>query len=382
MLFNFDQIQQPLTTETILQQYTEDQLYSFYCPEFTLGDICSPFRAENSPSFGFYERRDGSGTIMWKDSKTGETGGVFKFIERVLRKQGFAGSFGQMLERIKNDLSHGAPTAITFDKDPSTPKIKQKRKISILDVVETKEQDIPKVFLPIWENLGISRNILDAYHVGFAVEVWLTIMIKGVTTQFMWGKSTNDNPIFYYHFPWSGHFKIYRPLEKVRKRKWINTATNDTDIQGLFQCNIEERKPRLLVITKSMKDVMFLRSLGVDAIAFHGEGHLVDAAFITYLRQHCGFIISIYDNDIAGMRGGVYLRNTFGIPAYFIPRCYESKDITDLYKTDYRRCFLIADILNELLKNEYSNEYTGIGATVISGLRTPYLGREARQLSA
>jgi hypothetical protein len=368
MVFDFDQIQPDIDKDFLRQRYTDDQLYTFYCPEFMIGDIHSPFRHENTPSFGFFQGKTDTSNVFWKDSKTGETGDVFSFIMRVAKNRGFKGNYYDLYRMIHSDLQSGkVPEKLILTGSEERKPVGPRRKLSIIDVVETKERDIPKVFMPFWEKVGINRNILDAYNVGFADSVWLTKIENGEEKKkFRWGVSTNQSPIFYYYFPLSGHFKIYRPYELIRLRKWLSNTRNETDVQGYHQCNIKVRKPSLLVLTKSMKDVMFLRSLGVDAMALHGEGHNVSKAFIDHLKRHCSLIISIYDNDLPGIRGGIYLRDKFQIPLYFIPRYYQSKDCTDLYSHDYKACFLLAEVLNEILKNEHNYRYTGPGSQLVA----------------
>ncbi len=275
-----------------------------------------------------------------------------------------------LMEQIAKDMK-GAKLSIPLKLDMRNstdwvaPRVPMVRKVVKLEVEETTERIIPPALMWFWSRLGITENILDAYHVGFATEVWLYISNNGSMTDMRWGRSTVEDPIFFYHFPESGHVKCYRPLTKDKKAKWISTANNDTDIQGLAQCDIEIRKPRLLVLVKSMKEVLFCRQFGIDAIAFHGENHIPTPEQIAYFRKYCGFLISLYDNDFAGIRGGIFLRNTYNIPNYFIPLCYGAKDPTDLYVKDAKRCLLLIDILNEVLKRDHPNEYTGVGPSSV-----------------
>jgi hypothetical protein len=367
----FSDLQPDITWKNILTRYEEDYLYNFYCPSFTLGDIKSPFRHEDSPSFGFYEAKNGR--ILWKDSGKGDAGGIVKFIVRIYREtKGFKGTDAELLVRAWQDLQE---EEISFTPSKATQlrnSTQQKRKQVQLEAVLTKERIVPPVFMRFWEQWGISQNYLTMYDTFFAEEVWLYKTVDGQQTSFLWGRSTMDNPIFVYTFD-SGHLKAYRPFETERRRKWIMNCNNVTDVQGLKQCDIMHRRPRLLVITKSMKDVIFLRTMGIDAIAFHGESHTgtISVDFINYLKKYCGFIISLYDNDIPGIRGGIYLRDTFGIPMFFYPTHLGAKDSTDVYlKVGTPRYYILVELLNEILKRDYSNQYTGVGPSIIQGLRT------------
>lgn len=367
----FSDLQFDITWKMILNRYDEEYLYNFYCPSFHLGDIPSPFRHETSPSFGFYEAKDGR--ILWKDSGKGDAGGIVKFIVRIYREtKKFKGTDDELLAAVWHDLQQEeityTPSTATLIRNNNT----QRRKQVQLEAVLTKEKIVPPVFMRFWERLGISQNYLTMYDTYFAEEVWLYKTVDGQQTSFLWGRSTLDNPIFVYTFH-SGHLKAYRPFEKERKRKWIMNCNNMTDVQGLWQCDIMNRRPRLLVITKSMKDVIFLRTMGIDAIAFHGESYTgsISIDFMNYLKKYCGMIISLYDNDIAGIRGGIYLRDNFDIPMFFYPTYLDAKDSTDVYlKVGGSRYYILVELLNEILKRDYSNKYTGVGPSIIQGLRT------------
>ena len=51
------------------------QIWTDFVEEFTLnGRVCSPFRNERKPSFGWFEHT--SGTILYKDLGTGDKRGI------------------------------------------------------------------------------------------------------------------------------------------------------------------------------------------------------------------------------------------------------------------------------------------------------------------
>jgi DNA primase len=57
---------------------------------------------------------------------------------------------------------------------------------------------------------------------------------------------------------------------------------------------------------------MWLRTIGVDAMAIHGERHMYTKEQMELLRAKYKRIVSLYDNDWAGMRGGLKLREKWG----------------------------------------------------------------------
>lgn len=94
-----------------------------------------------------------------------------------------------------------------------------------------------------------------------------------------------------------------------------------------------------------MKDVMLLRELGYDSMAIHGENHKFNEDFIRHIKKYRTNIISLYDRDNAGILGAKYLWKNYKIKPYFIPKKYNTKDISDLYKEKGK------EIVEEFLKN-------------------------------
>lgn len=90
-------------------------------------------------------------------------------------------------------------------------------------------------------------------------------------------------------------------------------------------------KGKLLIITKSAKDVMVLYSLGFYAIAPYTETARFTNKQIDELKSRFDYIVSIYDNDSTGVRSANVLQQAYHIPAVFIPKL---KDVSD-YRAKY-----------------------------------------------
>jgi hypothetical protein len=250
--------------------------------------------------------------------------------------------FAQANERIWIDMGLESkeliakPSLLTLDgtDDYRSGKLKGRYEIAVTDRGWTKWA------MGYWVNrYGICPGILDAYHCGHAKEVWVTPPGKAT---YLWGVSTETNPIFYFHFPRTNHIKCYAPFAKSKKNKWIMNCDNMTDIQGYYQLAIKDNRPKLIIPTKAMKEIMFYRSFHLDAIAIHGENHLFHPDFIRHIKKYSEKQLSIYDNDKAGKHAAWRLRKDTGIPAYFIE---EAKNITDLWEKDKRAVWKYIDLL-------------------------------------
>lgn len=164
-----------------------------------------------------------------------------------------------------------------------------------------------------WKKLGVSKELLHEYSV-FNVKY---VYCDG---EIMW-KGSKYNPIFGYDFP-TGRTKFYRPLTIDRDRKWSGNAT-DKDINGLHQLPWYSN---LLIVTKSMKDVLVLRSFGFSAIAPQGESNAWEGPIVSTLKKRFEHIVVLYDNDAAGIKFGSKTAEKFGGKVILLKK---SKDISD-----------------------------------------------------
>ena len=76
-------------------------------------------------------------------------------------------------------------------------------------------------------------------------------------------------------------FKIYRPLAS-KYTKWRTNLTT-SDVQGLAQI---PEKGDLLIITKSLKDVMVLYEMGYTAISAASETTFIPEDIISGLKKN------------------------------------------------------------------------------------------------
>lgn len=105
---------------------------------------------------------------------------------------------------------------------------------------------------------------------------------------------------------------------------------NADKIQGWDQL---PKTGKVLVITKSMKDVMTLASIGIPAVAPNSETLFVSDALLEDLKGRFKFIFVVYDNDRAGKYNMLKIRRKHPeLEYFFIPNKYKAKDISDFHK--------------------------------------------------
>ena len=101
-------------------------------------------------------------------------------------------------------------------------------------------------------------------------------------------------------------------------------------IQGYRQL---PKQGDLLVITKSMKDVMCLYDLGITAIAPNSETLFISEEELENLSKRFKVISVLYDQDKAGKANMAKIRKIYPDLFYFvIPKNLNAKDISDFYK--------------------------------------------------
>lgn len=281
--------------------YNEEDLFRFYIPNLKLGKrISSPLRQDSDPSFSVYESYTGS--ILYHDFKTGETGNLIKFVMNL-----YGISYIQAMRRIVNDATHGSKVLET----------KKERHISSVTKKEIKV--IVRPFgdkdLMYWEGYGIRKRTLEAYGVAALEAVFLQgeLIAEYKTSQ----------PVYGYYMG-EGEWKIYKPFSIQR------FYTNTNKLQGYAQL---PKDGDLLIITKSMKDVMTLRELGYNAVAPHSESVKI-LKEIDELKSRFKEVIIWFDNDEPGTLGAIALSEILNIPFVLLPNTQHAKDISDYYKAN------------------------------------------------
>lgn len=306
----------------VLKQVSQEEIYSRLCVDFPSKVCHSPFRIDNTPSFGFYL----SGTTwMWADlGKYRDSGDVFKFAKRMFIEvhgmpiKNFQDVLYGVLELFEIELSNEN----IYESQLNRAK---KRKIDRADIKLIARHWEKEDFL-LWKRWAITSATLQKYNVHPARQVYSDDLL-------VW-RHLPANPIYGYYFPKTNRLKCYKPLEPNKKKKFLSNCTNDNEVQGYDQLDLKNRKYKVIIITKAMKEVMFLNEFGIASVAGHNEGSGFKPEFIAHLRKHCRLLVSLYDNDNAGFIAAKKLEEQHDIPCAFVPRQLRRKNVTDLWETN------------------------------------------------
>lgn len=308
------------SVSNLLTLITEFDIYRFYLgEEFCIGcNLHSPLRDnDRNPSFSVFNSNN---SLRWKDFGTGKSGDFIEFV-----KLKFNLSFKQALDKVYNDLTSIKSQSVPYYLFPG---IQPKREIKV------KKRDFTRFDLEYWSSFGINQQILNKYEVSALQKYWL---IEG--NKEMVFNSIKNISVYCYHFG-SYKYRLYSPFNK--DFKWITNAGSEI-LQGWNQLSIKGEK---LILSKSLKDVMTLNSLGFEAVAPQSEHTIIPEDVIIELIRRFEEIIVFFDNDNSGIEASKRYKERYNLKTVFLPD-KTAKDISDYYKAFGEIC--TKSILKEIL---------------------------------
>lgn len=311
-----------ITLDYILSKVTEYDIYAAYIGNFKVGMIYnSPFRKDRNPSFGcFYSRT--SKQLMFKDHGTGECGNVIKFVSIYTGLTNYNDILKDIIQKLK----------ITKD----TQLVSSKQYIpSTETVIGVVRQEFTETDINYWRQFNITVDTLKKFGVSSIKYYLCNGIVKSVYKE--------DNPMYAYKV--YNHFKIYKPLAD-KYTKWRNNLT-ELDIQGYKQL---PKTGDILIITKSMKDVMCLYEMGIPAISPSSESTFIPDKVLERLKKRFKRIIILFDRDSSGCKNSIKIWNKHKLKPLFINKSFKSKDISDAIKNNS------FDIIKEWIIKEINNE--------------------------
>ena len=297
----------------IKRHLTEYEIYSFYLGfAFQVGkNINSPFRKDPNPSFNIGYNQIQDSLFYYDHGDASYYGDCFKFVSQLLGisyKEAYYKIYKDWMSgQIKNITS---PIIVTYDGKKAVPK----------RILQFEPREFTKEDGQWWDELGITKEFRNLFKIKAASKIYLDLDL-------IW-TNTLEDPIYIYKI--FNKLKVYRPLAKNKSYKWLSNCTM-YDVQGW------EQLPQFvdcetLIITKSLKDVAVLRSLGYLAISPSSENTLIPATAMELLVSKFGFkkFIVLYDRDHGGMIGArkmfIKYRGQYDIIFKFIGRGFP-KDV-------------------------------------------------------
>ena len=311
-----------INQESIMQYYTGLNVSSKKL-------MLSPFREDNHVTCAFYKSK--SNILYLHDFATNEHINCFQV---VMKK--FNVNYYEALDIIAKDFnliegSHSKTEA---------PKIIQPLKETESCNIRVQIKDFTDKELQWWEQFGINKKLLKKYKIYSLQHVFINGELKF--------SSSDKCPIYGYYFGKDKNgnekWKCYFPLKT--EYRFINNLSKKV-LQGYHQL---PKTGDLLVITKSMKDVVALYGFGIAAVSPNSETLFIDDKKLEEFKQRFKQILVLYDNDRPGLHNMWLIRKSYPELNYFYLPWYLSKDFTDSIK------LVGVDNMKEYV-NEFLNEY-------------------------
>jgi hypothetical protein len=309
-MFDFT-IEPKITKEFLLSKNNEETYMTYYLGiPVQKGLFKSPLRSDNHVTCSFFKGK--SGTLYFKDFANGE---CLNFESVVMKK--FNCNYHEALKIIAKDFGYINSPVIKKQAIKIQPKFEGDKQTFI----QSELKEFSEAELKWWGSFGITKDILNK----FKVYSCKTVFLNGS----VYAQSAQHSPIYGYYFGKKENveqWRIYMP--KRKEFRFIGNVSSKT-IQGYKQL---PKSGKVLVITKSMKDVMTLYSFGIPAIAPNSETQFISEKVYDELKQRFKHIILLYDNDLTGVRFSNKIRKKFlDLKVSIIPRSTGAKDISDYY---------------------------------------------------
>ena len=310
-----------MSLKDLLDKLDDYDIYSYYVGQFKIGKLFnSPLRSDDkNPSFAIFKGVNGK--LFFKDHGSGEGGNAIKFVKLYKGIQ-TRDELERELLRIVRKMNPNSGNAIrtysySVDSGPTD-----------IGIVRQPFTDVDKQY---WKQFHISIDTLKKFQV-FSIKYFLCNRVVR-------GTYKETSPMYAYKI--DDKFKIYRPLAS-KYTKWRTNLTN-RNVQGLSE--IPKEGGNLLIITKSLKDVMCLYEMGFNAIAASSETTFIPDDILQSLRSKWKHIVILYDRDKTGMLESRKYSRQYKLDAIFVHKKIKAKDISDAVK-----CNSFAEVKNWLTK--------------------------------
>jgi len=241
-----------LNRDYIYKTFSQEAIFEAYGVPVVKGNFVSPFRRDRSPTCAFQYYGN---TLRYYDNRPGEFCG--DAISLVMHLKNL--SFQEALLDIYNTLK-GSLNSITLNKNNGDfEPVKTTKKPT---EIRLKFKEFSKEDLEYWSQYGIG---LDTLH-KFNIHSCSNVFVKPKNERYIDLVNCNSGGemCFAYIFP-DNSVKVYFP-----GRENYRFISNSRWIQGIEHI----KDPKLLVITKSMKDVMCVSLFNIQAVAMQGESVL------------------------------------------------------------------------------------------------------------
>lgn len=292
----------------LLEKIDDLDIYTYYLGPIKVGRLMnSPLRTDDKvPSFGIFRAK--SGDLLFKDHGSGVSGNALTFVKlykNILSREQLE---KELLRIIHKSNPNNVIRRNTYDRSRDA----YGTDIGIV------RQPFTQADIAYWRQFHISTTTLKRFNV-FSIKYFLcNRIVRGIYKE--------TSPMYAYKV--YDKFKIYRPLAS-KYTKWRSNLTN-WHVQGLAE--LPQEGGNLLIITKSLKDVMCLYEMGYYAIAAASETTFIPDDILNKLKRKWKVILILYDRDKTGVQKARDYSKKYKFDAFFINKRFKAKDLSDAVK--------------------------------------------------
>ncbi len=299
-----------MSLRDLLDKVDDYTIYSYYLGQFKPGKLMnSPLRNDDKmPSFAIFPGKTGG--LLFKDHGTGESGNALKFIKLYKGIQTREELERELLTIVRRTNPNEEIRTNNYSKRVGSG-------VTDIGIVRQPFTEVDKKY---WKQFHISIDTLKKFNV-FSIKYFLCNRVVR-------GTYKETNPMYAYKV--YERFKIYRPLAS-KYTKWRTNLTN-RHVQGLAE--LPKEGGNLLIITKSLKDVMCLYEMGFNAIAASSETTFIPDDILKSLRTKWKHIVILYDRDAPGMKNARKYSKQYKFDAIFVHKKFKAKDVSDAVKAN------------------------------------------------
>lgn len=357
-----------LTKNNILDRVSQVDIFATYfniskeliehC--ITTGElILSPIRVDHLPTFGF--RYDNRGKLKAKDFAGYFWGDCFDAVAHIIsemykrdynisNKRDFMEVLRHISLTFKYDF-YGSSSVKGINTNEIYKALNSiKHKKPIIELVVREWDDYDKKY---WSNIGVNFNVLNTHFV-YPVDQYYINRSSNPTPKYYYSPT---DPCYAYSLGKDRHgidgIKLYFPKRKHGDTRFI---TNCNHFEGIY--NLDRDDYYIIVITKSTKDRVALVShlikmkkiidINIGVINIPHETYNIkqnEFRWLTSKLSSNGVIVSLMDNDDAGVIKANQLKESLGIIPILIPVRFKAKDFAE-----FRSKHSVKETSNNIIK--------------------------------
>jgi len=308
-------IRRPLSRANILDKVNQYDIFNYYCTPFSeLRKIFrSELRPDKNPTCSIMKSGD---KLYYRDFTDSKKLDCFDYVQV---KHGER-SFIHAMERVNIDfgldlMSKGldvvgskiAPVLSNFN-------IEDVEEFTTEIGVRIRKWDLrDKAF---WaDKYGLTSKELEFYNIhpleGMFINNTYT-QCQDIAYGYYFGKLPDGRAAW----------KLYQPYAD-KKRKWRGNCPESL-LQGFKEM---EKEGDVLLITKSLKDVVVLKKAGYPSFAPQAESVHISHEVMAELKESFKTILILYDNDVPGKNAAEAIAKDHNLPLFYFPS--ETKDASD-----------------------------------------------------